>query len=68
MTRYLLYRDGVDAYFMRVGLGTFWECGPRQFAKEFTRRADAAKILHRYQKHLAGWRIVTERATNAEPK
>lgn len=53
---YLLLHEATQEtprYFIRVGLGIFWECtSTRADAKEFTSRALAVKTLHRSRKHL----------------
>lgn len=55
---YVIFSDDADAYFIRVGLGIFWECGPRSMAREFKTRAQAAKILTDNGKHRDGWRVL----------
>lgn len=46
-------------YFIRLGLGLFWECSHNvKDARAFTTRASAAKVLHANGKHTQGWRVV----------
>jgi len=52
--------DRPTAYFIRIGLGIFWECGPRAMAKEFKTRAAAVKVMQQAGKHRQGWRVVRE--------
>jgi len=47
-------------YFIRLGLGIFWECGPRDMAKEFRTRRDAVKTMQSAGKHHDGWRVIQE--------
>ena len=62
--RFVLIRDDLDGalvYFIRIGLGIFWECGPKSDeAKKFSTRAAAVKILHATGKHREGWRVLAE--------
>lgn len=62
-TVHLLYNDahGASGYFIRLGLGIFWECGPRDMAREFSTRAAAAKTMLRAGKNRHGWRVISER-------
>ncbi len=57
---YVLYcdRHGPSGYFIRLGLGIFWECGPRTDAREFATRQAAATVLQRAGKHRHGWRVL----------
>ena len=55
---YVLYGDVHGAYFIRLGFGVIWECGPRDMAHEFSTRASAAALLHRTGKHREGWRVL----------
>lgn len=59
---FLLYCDahGNSGYFIRLGLGIFWECGPRAMAREFPKRSAAVKAMTAAGKHKQGWRVVTE--------
>ena len=46
-------------YFIRLGLGVFWECSSDLAeAKRFTRRADASKVLRESGKARQGWRVI----------
>lgn len=58
---FLIYDDARNLYFVHLVLGIFWECGPRERAKEFSTRKQAAKMLQDCGKHRDGWRIVSER-------
>ncbi len=60
--KFLLYCDDHHAsgYFIRLGLGIFWECGPRDMAKEFSRRSDAVRVMQSAGKHRQGWRVLVE--------
>lgn len=62
-TVYVLYCDQHDAsgYFIRLGLGIFWECGPREMAREFTTRHAAVAVMQQAGKHREGWRVLAER-------
>lgn len=62
---HVIFRDSDGAYFIRVGLGIFWECSERRRdAREFKTRAQAAKVLTANGKHQQGWRVLT---VSAEP-
>jgi hypothetical protein len=70
---FVIVQDGEFGlvYFVRVGLGVFWECSQgelgRQERKIFSTRAAAARVLHKYGKHRQGWRILpAERAAEAK--
>lgn len=60
---YLIFCDDRSAFFHRMGLGIFWECGGRDRAREFNTRAQAAKVLHKNGKHHQGWRVISERSS-----
>lgn len=49
-----------ERYFIRLGIGIFWECGARERAKEFTSRALAVKTMQRAGKHRQGWRVIAD--------
>ncbi len=58
---FVLCHEGPDEsprYFIRLGLGIFWECGPIDMAKRFTTRQAAAKVMQDAGKHRNGWRVV----------
>ena len=58
-TQFVIMRDDDPAvYFIRVGLGIFWECSDRlRDAKRFTTRSQAARVLIRNGKNRLGWYI-----------
>ena len=58
MMTYVLYCDRLDAWFMCIRLGMFWECGPRETAREFSTRRQAVKVLQAHGKHREGWRVL----------
>ena len=62
MKRYIIIHDDLHGdlvYFIRLGLGIFWECSPKpEEAKRFVTRSAAVKILHASGKHRQGWRVV----------
>lgn len=60
MRVYLIYSDQHQAYFIRLGLGMFWECGSREDAREFATRAQAVKVMQQNGKHYQGWRVLVE--------
>jgi hypothetical protein len=48
-------------YFLRLGLGIFWECSHNVGeARHFTTRAAASRVLTTNGKHRQGWRVVAE--------
>ncbi len=54
-------RDDGMCYFVRLGLGIFWECcHERASAKEFATRTRAVKMMQACGKHREGWRVVSE--------
>ena len=63
MTRsWLIFDDARGYYFIRLGLGIFWECGSKaEDAKRFTSRNQAVKVMQSARKHLEGWRVIEER-------
>lgn len=63
MTQFLIYDDKRDLYFVQLGIGIFWECGPRDMAKTFSVRHAAVKIMQKCGKHLDGWRVISEVTT-----
>jgi hypothetical protein len=54
----LVNEDATPRYFIRLGLGIFWECGPRAQAREFATRAAAVRVLHAAGKQRQGWRVL----------
>ena len=61
VTRWLIVRDGADrlVYFIRIGLGIFWECTHNEAeARKFSTRAAASKVLIGSGKNRQGWRVV----------
>lgn len=62
---YVITRDetgptiGSPLYFIRLGLGIFWECTTRlDDARRFASRRDASAVLVRSGKHRQGWRVI----------
>ncbi len=51
-------RDESPRFFIRLGIGIFWECGPFDMAKRFTTRQAAAKVMQDAGKNRQGWRVV----------
>ncbi len=48
-----------ERYFVRLGLGIFWECDTNiARARKFRTRAQAAKVLIANGKNHDGWRVV----------
>lgn len=46
-------------WFVRLGLGIFWECTTKSDeARSFARRAEAVKMLKGCGKDRQGWRVV----------
>lgn len=61
MTRnYVLTREDPScAYFVRLGLGIFWECSCNpDDARQFKTRQAAAKVLTENGKQRQGWRVI----------
>jgi hypothetical protein len=58
---YVLVREDTDrpVYYIRTGLGIFWECSNNQNeAKRFATRAAASKALVAAGKNRQGWRVI----------
>lgn len=58
---YIIIREYPDEtrYFIRFGLGMFWECTTNAAeARQFTQRSEAARMLKRTGKACEGWCIV----------
>ncbi len=67
-TRYVIYDDSRSYWFVRLGLGMFWECtSERSDAKEFETRAKAAKVMQAAGKHRDGWRVLQADGHTGEP-
>lgn len=56
----LVNDEGSPRYFIRLGLGIFWECGARTEAREFPTRAAAVRTMHNAGKHRQGWRVLAD--------
>lgn len=56
---FVIYHDTRNIYFVRLGLGVFWECASNiGHAHVFTTRAQAAKVLTANGKQHYGWRVI----------
>jgi hypothetical protein len=63
MSVFVIVRDESDKllYYIRTGLGIFWECTHNASeARLFPTRAAASKVLTGAGKHRQGWRVVKE--------
>jgi hypothetical protein len=61
MSAFVIVRDDPDRllYFIRLGLGVFWECGHNEDeARKFVTRARAAEVMQKAGKHRQGWRVL----------
>ena len=59
MTRWIIFHDDRNLYFVLLGLGLFWECSnERRRAREFSTRKAAAKMLTSTGKNREGWRVL----------
>jgi len=56
---FVIYHDSRDLYYVRLGLGVFWECASNiGQAFVFKSRARAADVLIKNGKHREGWRVI----------
>jgi len=61
VSAWVIVRDGGDrpTYYIRTGLGIFWECTHDESeARQFSTRSAASKVLIGAGKHRQGWRVL----------
>ena len=60
--RFVIVRDEKDGqllYYLRTGLGIFWECSHNpEEARLFDTRSHASRVLTSAGKHRQGWRVI----------
>ena len=60
MTRWIIFHDDRNLYFVQLGLGLFWECDThKERARQFSTRKAAAQMLALTAKNREGWRVIT---------